>query len=347
MQSREYLFVTTLINWSENIDRPMPWKGIDNPYYIWLSEIIMQQTRVEQGKSYYEKFVYEYPTIFDLAKAPIAEVLKNWEGLGYYSRARNLHETANFIVSNYNGEFPKTYEQILALKGVGNYTAAAIASFAYSLPYAVVDGNVIRVLSRFFGIDNAFDTSAGKKIFENFAQKILPKTQAASYNQAIMDFGALVCKPAQALCDSCVLQHKCFANQKDLVAFLPYRSKKTKVEVKHFNYVIFQFKNYIYIKKREKDFWRDLYEFYLIEDEKLYTSNQLSKILKKQQIPFEKITATDDDIQKLSHRTINARFFRVLLTQKPKLVEFIEIDPSKMRKFAFPKIINLYIDKNF
>lgn len=347
MNAREDLFVTTLINWSRTIDRPMPWKGIDNPYFIWLSEIIMQQTRVEQGKSYYEKFVYEYPTIEKLAAAPLDEILKNWEGLGYYSRARNLHETAKFIVFNYKGQFPSNYEAILALKGVGNYTAAAIASFAYGMPYAVVDGNVIRVLARFFGIDEAFDTSAGKKVFEKLAQKILPTNESAIYNQAIMDFGALVCKPALALCETCALQHKCFAFQKDLVSVLPYRAKKTKVENRYFTYLVFQYKNCFYIRKREKDFWKDLHEFYLLEDNKLWTKSQVSHFLKQEKLDFIAISKAEDDSQKLSHRSIYARFYQVQLTKKPKLTDFIEVDPSKMTKFAFPKIINLYIEKNF
>lgn len=347
MHSKEKVFVTTLVQWSHTIHRPMPWKGIDNPYFIWLSEIIMQQTRVEQGLSYYQKFVKLFPTIHDLAAASSEQVLKNWEGLGYYSRARNMHTTAKYIVQQYGGVFPNTYEQILALKGVGPYTASAIASFAYGLPQAVVDGNVIRVLCRYFGLDAPFDTSKGRNAIHTLALRILPKDDSATYNQAIMDFGATVCKPAQAQCDTCVLSDKCFAYNKDLVAYLPYRANKTKMEDRFFNYLVYRYKNRYYIKKREKDFWKDLYEFALIEDKKLLPVKAVKAILDKEAIAYNPAIVFEDRQQKLSHRHIYARFFAVELTAKPAFPDLIELSKSKLANFAFPKIINLYIENNF
>ncbi|MEM6964892.1 MAG: A/G-specific adenine glycosylase, partial [Bacteroidota bacterium] len=206
-------FTKQLLRWSETIDRPMPWKGEKNPYLIWLSEIILQQTRVEQGLPYFLKFKANYPTVHDLANAPEDEVMKLWEGLGYYSRARNLHFTAKFISKELNGIFPKNYDSILKLKGVGAYTAAAIASFAYDLPHAVVDGNVYRVLSRFFGIKTPIDTTEGKKQFTQLANELLVSDQAAKYNQAIMDFGAIQCMPKNPLCHECTFQTTCKAFQ--------------------------------------------------------------------------------------------------------------------------------------
>lgn len=347
MTKEKELFVSTLIKWSRTIDRPMPWKGIKNPYFIWLSEIILQQTRVEQGMNYYLKFTKAYPKVEDLAKAPIEEVLKHWEGLGYYSRARNLHHTAQIIVEKYNGIFPSNHADILSLKGIGPYTAAAIASFAYDLPYAVVDGNVIRVLSRYFGIDIAFDIPAGRKKFDALAIEILPQNQSAIYNQAIMDFGATVCKPAAAECSSCVMQKKCCAYQQDKVELWPIKANKTKVEIKYFNYFVLQYKNKCYIKKREKDFWKDLYEFYLMEDKKLWSIDKLSKFATKEEWQRTKAITFIDLTQKLSHRDIQARFFAIELNKKPALHDFIEVDKSNMSKFAFPKIINSYVENYF
>mgnify|MGYP003339694825 CR=1 FL=1 len=212
------IFTKQLIKWNRfKNKREMPWKFEKNPYKIWLSEIILQQTRVEQGMSYYLNFIRAYPTVHDLANAEDEAVMKLWEGLGYYSRCRNLLATARFISHNKKGNFPNSYEELVKLKGVGPYTAAAIASFAFQLPYAVVDGNVIRVLSRFFGIDKQANTNEGKKIFQQLAQEVLDKKNPGIYNQAIMDFGATVCKPAQPLCDECVMQNYCSAYQKDMV----------------------------------------------------------------------------------------------------------------------------------
>ncbi|MEO1264044.1 MAG: A/G-specific adenine glycosylase, partial [Bacteroidota bacterium] len=238
------------MEWFSTNHRPLPWKGEKNPYLIWLSEIILQQTRVEQGLPYFEKFKKKYPTVKDLANAPEDEVMKMWEGLGYYSRARNLHAAAKFIADELNGTFPDTFHEILGLKGVGPYTAAAIASFAYGLPHAVVDGNVYRVLSRFFGIEEPIDTTAGKKLFAALAQELLDEKQAGNYNQAIMDFGATHCTPALPACTSCLMKSKCTAFQKNTVNKLPVKIKKTKRRQRFFNYLILNEKGNVFIKKR-------------------------------------------------------------------------------------------------
>ena len=216
----------------------MPWKGEKNPYLIWLSEIILQQTRVEQGLPYYERFRENYPTVTDLANAPEDEVMKLWEGLGYYSRARNLHATAKMIDQEMDSIFPTTHAEILKLKGVGPYTAAAIASFAYNLPHAVVDGNVYRVLSRFFGIETPIDSTSGKKEFAQLAQDLIDKKQPGNYNQAIMDFGATHCMPKKPKCSQCLLRKNCKALLNNKVTSLPIKIKKIKKQTRYFNYLV-------------------------------------------------------------------------------------------------------------
>lgn len=262
----QVFFQKNLLRWHAGHRRPMPWKGERDPYKIWLSEIILQQTRVEQGLPYYEKFVAAYPTVKELAAAPLDEVLKNWEGLGYYSRARNLHATACHIALKLDGKFPDTYADIRALKGVGDYTAAAIASFAYELPHAVLDGNVYRVLARYFGIGEAIDSTAGKKIFSALAQELLDPTQPGAYNQAIMDFGAGQCTPRQAACSTCPLSSRCQAFLTKQVDNLPYKSKTTDKKPRFFAYAVFYLKDRVWVRQRSADdIWKNLYEFPLLE----------------------------------------------------------------------------------
>src|ERR1700722_8365410 len=261
-------FTTTLLKWHSTRNfREMPWKGEKEPYRIWLSEVILQQTRVDQGWAYYEKFITTFPTIHDLAIAPEQKVFKLWEGLGYYTRCRNLIATAKIIATDYNGQFPSSYDKILALKGIGPYTAAAIASFAFNLPYAVVDGNVTRVLARFFGISTAIDTTSGKKQFTELADAMLDPRQAGIYNQAIMDFGATVCTPRNPQCASCVQQQGCVAWQKGMTEQLPVKSKTVRKKQRCFYYLIVETPgDNVYIRRRSgKDIWEGLYEFILYE----------------------------------------------------------------------------------
>ncbi len=264
----QHEFRIRILTWAATQHRPMPWKGERDPYKIWLSEIILQQTRVEQGLPYYERFVARYPTIDLLAAAPEDELFKMWEGLGYYSRARNLHATAQYIAQELGGQFPDTYEAIRALKGVGDYTAAAIASFAYGLPYAVLDGNVYRVLARYFGIDTPSDSNEGKKTFGTLAQAVLAPEQAGVFNQAMMDFGATHCTPALPKCGVCMLQSTCAGYAQNKVLQLPVKGKKQPKRGRYFIYVVFQLDTDTLVRKRsEKDIWKNLYEFPLIEME--------------------------------------------------------------------------------
>ena len=348
-------FQTKLLFWHTTINnRVLPWKEEKNVYFIWLSEIILQQTRAAQGLKYYERFVKTYPTIQDLANAPLEEVYKLWEGLGYYNRCRNLHVSAKKIASELNGEFPKTYESIIELKGVGSYTASAIASFAYNLPHAVVDGNVFRVLSRFFGIKEPTDSAKGKKLFEKVAADCLAKNSSAIYNQAIMDFGATVCKPKNPLCTTCVLKRKCFAYQNEEVASLPFKEKKVKQRSRWFVYYILNKEGKFAVQKRKgKDIWQHLYEFPIIEftSEKewknfleikdstllptnLYTKN--SRLLK-----ITKIVS-----QKLSHQTIYAVALLASLpsTKTKAHLHFEWKTAAQLKKLPFPRIIHLLLN---
>ena len=242
----------------------MPWKGEKDPYKIWLSEIILQQTRVEQGLKYYERFVANFPDVHKLAKAKDEKVYKLWEGLGYYSRCKNLLETARFISKKLKGNFPDKFEDILSLKGVGHYTASAIASFAYDLPHAVVDGNVFRVLSRVFGIKKPIDSNEGKKLFTQLAGELLDKKHPGIYNQALMDFGAVVCKP-YPLCNSCPMKDHCAAFKNDLIDKLPVKEKKIEIKTRWFNYLVIENNSRFYIRNRiDNDIWNNLNEFVLV-----------------------------------------------------------------------------------
>ena len=263
---KESFFVKKLLHWdTESNTRLMPWKGEKNPYKIWLSEIILQQTRVQQGWAYYEKFLMHFPTVADLALAKDSDVFKLWEGLGYYNRCKNLLETARHIHYKLNDSFPETYLDILALKGIGPYTAAAIASFAYNLPNAVVDGNVMRVLSRYFGLHQPIDTTEGKKLYTELAEKLLPKNKSAIYNQAIMDFGATICKPMAPLCMQCAVKKNCVALAKNEIGLLPIKQKKLILKERYFHYFFVTYKSKIYIRKRgEGDIWQNLHEPVLI-----------------------------------------------------------------------------------
>jgi A/G-specific adenine glycosylase len=275
MQSR---FRQLLMDWNrlEN-QRNMPWKGEKDPYRIWLSEVILQQTRVEQGWAYYERFVTTYPAVADLARAPEQDVFKCWEGLGYYSRARNLIHTARHIYHTLGGRFPDSYPEILGLKGVGPYTAAAIASFAYNLPHAVVDGNVTRVLTRIFGIADPVEEAGVKKRILELANQCLDREEPGRYNQAMMDFGATVCKPQQPLCAQCPMQSLCVAFQQERVAEIPFKTPRPARRQRWFHYLVIQSGQGVLLRQRqEKDVWRHLYEPFLLESEKPLTSLQLN-----------------------------------------------------------------------
>ncbi len=339
-------FAKQLIRWniSEN-KRQMPWKGEKDPYKIWLSEIILQQTRVEQGLAYYNRFINKYPTIIDLAKASENEVFKLWEGLGYYTRCRNLLATARKIADENKGVFPDSYEKIIRLKGIGPYTAAAIASFAYNLPYAVVDGNVFRVLARYFGIEQPIDSTGGKKYFSQLAAMLLDKEQPALYNQAIMDFGATVCKPAAPLCTTCIFKKTCYAYLHEKIATLPVKEKKITIRKRWFNYFLLEHNCRVMVQKRTgKDIWQDLYQFPLLETkEEEPVAVVINKIIKSTtQYKLKAVSAFRK--QQLSHQLIQGRFIHLLLENKPTLTGNYEwVTKAQIKKYPFPKLLNEYI----
>ena len=343
-------FTRQLIKWNRDQNtRSMPWKGEKDPYKIWLSEIILQQTRVEQGLDYYQQFVHTFPTIGQLAKAPEEKVFKLWEGLGYYTRCKNLIATAKWIAKERKGKFPDTYEEILTLKGIGPYTAAAIASFAFNLPHAVVDGNVFRVLSRYFGISTPIDSTEGKKLYTQIAYELLDKKKPGLYNQAIMDLGAVICKPQQPLCAKCPQKKNCRAFQHDWMKTLPIKEKKLKKKTRWFYYFIIHTDGKLLVRKRnEKDIWENLYEFVLYESNELLIPGKktLLAVLKKW---FGKKTVSVTGIseifrQQLTHQTIIGQFISVNIDMVPaSLKDYELIKISAIKKHPFPKLITSYL----
>jgi A/G-specific adenine glycosylase len=344
-------FTKKLLLWHKNDNvRCMPWKEERNPYKIWLSEIILQQTRVAQGLDYYNKFIIKYPTVENLANAEENSVFKLWEGLGYYSRCKNLIASARFIAFELNGKFPNTYQDILQLKGVGPYTASAIASFAYDLPFAVVDGNVLRVLARYFGIDKPIDSTDGKKYFSDLAQSLLDKASPALYNQAIMDFGATICKPQIPLCCVCILKTKCKAFKKKEVQNLPVKAKKLVKKKRYFYYIIASIGDKFYVRKRqEKDIWQNLWEFILVEEmekislEDFVNANEyLSVVGKKSILKHNSIFFK----QQLTHQTIEGVFLHVKLNSPFKNNVYRAVSKKELGKMAFPRFITNYFEIN-
>jgi len=323
----------------------MPWKGISDPYKIWLSEIILQQTRVEQGLKYFYLFTENYPCIADLANAKDEEVFKLWQGLGYYNRCRNMLATARNIHLNYQGCFPGTYDEILALKGIGEYTAAAIASFAFSLPYAVVDGNVVRVLSRVFGLQSNFFDSKGKREIQQLATSLLDKENPAIYNQAIMDLGATVCKPQNPLCLECPFTSICHAFLKNEIVQFPVKKVRRELKERHFHFLVFHTKKHLYLQKRTgDDIWKDLYAFYTIE------STQLRKALLPSFIDKPSLRKPLLLKQVLSHQRIIGQFYQVEIELETAVslneLNLIKIKKTDMNKFAFPKLIVSFFENN-
>ena len=345
---RKY-FTKQLLVWNDKYNnRQMPWKGEKDPYKIWLSEIILQQTRVEQGLDYYNRFVKTFPTVKHLAKAPETKIFKLWEGLGYYTRCKNLIATAKYIAEELNGKFPDKYEDILALKGIGPYTAAAIGSFAFNIPKAVVDGNVFRVLSRYFGIATAIDSAEGKKNFTLLADDLLDKKKPGNYNQALMDFGAVICKPQLPLCNDCVLKKNCSALADNKVNELPVKEKSIIKKTRWFYYFIAEYKNQQYVRKRPaKDIWENLYEFILIEENEAATIDKLLSSKKVKELSgIKKVDIISNSgiyKQQLTHQTICGQFICIKLTKPLKATGFQMVDKTETKHLPFPKFINQYL----
>lgn len=343
-------FSNSLIQWYLQNKRDLPWRNTTNPYHIWLSEIMLQQTRVAQGLPYFLSFTEAFPTIFDLANANEEQVLKLWQGLGYYSRARNLHATAKHIAFELNGEFPLTYKELLKLKGVGEYTAAAIASFSFDEPVAVLDGNVFRVLSRYFNVESDISLPKTKTEFQQLAQEVLDKKNPALFNQAIMEFGALQCVPKNPNCEACVLNSSCAGLQHKKVNELPVKTKKTKVTPRFLNYLILKDSdsNFIVQKREGKGIWENLYEFPVFETESQLSENEIIEQVSKMQFfnlqPFEVVSLHNDVLlHKLSHQHLNIRFFEVQFDSKlPDSKPLTEIE-----KLPFPIVIHNFIVANY
>lgn len=342
-------FSKTLIKWYLQNKRDLPWRNTTNPYHIWLSEIMLQQTRVAQGLPYFLSFTSSFPTVFDLAKADEEQVLKLWQGLGYYSRARNLHGTAKYIASELNGIFPNNYNDLLKLKGVGEYTAAAIASFSHNEVVPVVDGNVFRVLSRYFDIETDIASTSAKKEFTALAKELIPKNNPAIFNQAIMEFGALQCAPKNPDCEICVLNSGCLALKYDKVNELPVKLKKTKVRNRYFHYLIFSDENQdVIIRKRvEKGIWQNLYEFPLIEtidevDFDIVSKLILEKNTTKNAILSIKPLNKSKILHKLSHQHLFIDFYKVEVSG---ILEDA-ITYKSMISYPFPIVIFNFIEKD-
>lgn len=333
-------FSVLIQNWFDKNSRDLPWRSSNDPYKIWLSEIILQQTRVDQGINYYLKFVDHYPTVKDLAKASEDEVLNDWQGLGYYSRARNLHAAAKTIVNEHASIFPNSYKEVLSLKGVGTYTAAAICSIAYGLPHAVVDGNVYRVLSRYFEIKTPIDSTEGKKEFEQLAQELLDPHQASKHNQALMELGALVCKPKNPECVQCPLNESCLAHKNNSWTALPVKSKKTKVRNRYLHYLVLHNGNKIVIKKRgDGDIWKGLYDFPLLEKDKNETLNQ-------EDVKSFAIRAYDIDYELkhvLSHQHLYAKFWWCEVDRFVVKDDYQIITKDSLEDFPLPQMLIRYI----
>lgn len=345
-------FTDSLLWWNKKDNkREMPWKGEKDPYKIWLSEIILQQTRVEQGWDYYNRFVGTFPNIGQLAKAPETKIFKLWEGLGYYTRCKNLITTAKTIAKIYKGRFPEQYDEILALKGIGPYTAAAIASFAFNQPYAVVDGNVFRVLSRFFGMRQPVDSTAGKKLFTDLANELLDNKLPGIYNQALMDFGAVICKPKQPLCNTCPLKSKCVAYLNNIVNELPVKEKNIFRKNRWLYFLIAEYNGKVYVRKRgPKDIWENLYEFIREESTQAIPSDLIAGL-----VPFKKmlgnnkveiIAVSKDFRQKLTHQTIHGQFIHVRIKKPLKADGYSIVDAKQLRKLPFPKLLATYLAEN-
>ncbi|RYZ53661.1 MAG: A/G-specific adenine glycosylase [Sphingobacteriales bacterium] len=349
MEGTKRKFTRALMDWHRNENfRVLPWKQEKDPYRIWLSEIILQQTRAEQGLPYYLRFIEAYPDISSLAQAPEEDVFRLWQGLGYYNRCRNLMQTAREVAGRYKSQFPNTYEGLLTLKGIGPYTASAIASFAFGRPHAVVDGNVNRVLSRYFGIETAFDTAAGKNGIQTLATELLDREDSAGYNQAIMDHGATICTPASPKCEYCPLQEDCFAFTKNMVQDLPVKTRKTPVRTRYYNYLLLTDKDRLWIRKRtEKDIWQNLYEPKLIETKSPIEEDEVEGLIRESGIRYEGLVRDQGSFrQKLTHQIIESRFFSLqVCADEMGVDDGLWVAFSELERYAFPKTLVSFLEK--
>lgn len=339
--------VSKILSWYGQNARDLPWRHTLDPYKIWLSEIILQQTRVAQGLPYYNKFVYNYPNVASFADAREDEILHLWQGLGYYSRARNMHSCAKTICAEHNGKFPTTYSELKKLKGIGDYTAAAIASFAFNEKKPAIDGNIIRIISRIYGIFHTPYTKISREMIEAISMELIEHAPPASYNQAMMEFGALQCVPKNPDCNQCPVADFCYALEHDAVGKLPAPKKKIEVKNRFFYFMVIHINGNTYIEKRTtKDIWRNLFQFPLIEAPKSITEEELqekiSHYFNSNKFVVNKISPIF--IHKLTHRTIYAQFVDIILSEPLSLPNLMAIKEEKLSQYAFPKLIHRYLN---
>lgn len=338
------------MGWYYENKRDLPWRKTLNPYKVWLSEIILQQTRIAQGKPYYHRFVSKYPSVLDLANAPEEDVLKLWQGLGYYSRARNLLNSAKWVAEQNGGKFPNNYKDLLKLKGVGDYTASAISSICFGEKQAVVDGNVYRFLSRFFGIDTPIDHSSAHRIFKAKATELMQKENPGVFNQALMEFGALQCTPKKTLCSSCPFSSKCFAYQQGKVALYPFKSKTVKIKSRYFNYLVIKTplgKTLVH-QRKGKDIWQNLFEFPLIECNENVSQDLLLESLALSDWEFGAVKKIDSLVSKpikhlLTHQHLYIQFWSLELEEEHPDA----ISQDQLNKLAVPLVIQDFIEKHY
>ena len=353
------MFSKKIIAWYDDNGRSLPWRGISDAYRIWLSEIILQQTRIEQGMSYYQRFVATFPTVDALAAASEEEVLKLWQGLGYYSRARNLHAAAQYISQELGGRFPDTYEGILKLKGVGRYTAAAIASFAYRLPYPVIDGNVYRLVSRLYGISTPIGTDAAYKEFEQLLLHLIDRTRPDLFNQAIMDFGSIYCKPVPVGCEECIFRQECVARREGRVSLLPVKAAALPVRERWFYYYHVEWSGAgqtltLLHQRTGNDIWRGLYEFPLLEADHPLSDKELQRqndafFHSLQVAPPSGAEVVCSLDHKLTHRTIHATFVHAILPEDstPDIRNDKAFTPEGLKKLPISRLIDRYLSSGW
>jgi A/G-specific adenine glycosylase len=345
-------FHKILTVWYQENKRDLPWRQNIDPYFIWVSEIILQQTRVVQGKDYFLRFIERFPDVLSLANAPENEVLKVWQGLGYYTRARNIHQAAGQIKNDLNGVFPDTFEKIKKLKGVGDYTAAAIASIAFGLPHAALDGNVYRVLSRIFGISTPIDSTLGKKEFSDLANHLLDRDNPSVFNEAMMEFGALQCIPRNPECGKCPFQEKCISFAHSKTDQLPVKAKKNKVRHRFFHYLYIKNHEHFFLEKREdKDIWHNLYQLPLIESPKALTIEELMNDIQFNSVFNGTMSIIDsvgaEIVHILSHQKLHVRFIEISTQKLEFNKNWIRILPDEVPDYPIPKLIdNFLLEKN-
>lgn len=350
MENLDYI-KEALASWYRINKRDLPWRNTRDPYRIWISEIILQQTRVAQGLDYYNRFIERFPSIASLADAEEQEVLTYWQGLGYYSRARNLHATARRLQSEFNGVFPSDHKEVLSLKGIGEYTAAAIVSFAFNQPYPAVDGNVFRVLSRLFAIDTPIDSGKGKALFTELASCLMDKKEPALFNQAMMEFGALQCVPGQSDCSACPICSHCLSYEKNSVLDFPVKQQKTKTKELYLYYFHIHYKGRFYLRKRkEKGIWQNLFEFPLIEsdfpllfEDLIKTPDFKSLFPSSSELKFSLTIQNRKHI--LSHRILYATFYEVYVDDEFGLTEDCGlVSLEELNAFPLHRLMEQYFE---